>query len=71
MMDLTPPRTRVSMKFVKNLGNYESLHLEISVEDSARQGEKVHDALDRVFAFVEEQLVEKMSEIEADINGKK
>jgi len=43
----------------------------LAVEDSVRQGENASSAMDRVYEFVEEQLVERMQEIEADLNGKK
>lgn len=59
---LDPPRVNVSMGFKRNVGNYESLNLSVSVTDSARQGETASAAFDRVYAFVEERLVEKLAE---------
>jgi hypothetical protein len=60
-------RVRVSLKFVRNLGNYESVHVDIGVEDYVRQAETVDAAVDRVYAFVEGKLSEKVKEIEADL----
>lgn len=60
-------RVRVALKFVRNLGNYESVHVDIGVEDFVRQNESVDSAVDRVYAFVEGKLAEKVKEIEADL----
>jgi hypothetical protein len=67
---MVPTRVKVGLKFVRNLGNYESLHLEVGVDDYVRTGESVADAMDRVYSFVEEQLVERMQEVEADLRDK-
>ncbi len=57
----------MGLKFVRNLGNYESVHVDIGVEDYVRQNESVDSAVDRVYAFVEGKLAEKVREIEADL----
>jgi hypothetical protein len=61
----------VGLKFVRNLGNYESIHIDLGVEDYVRNEETVSQAMDRVYQFVETQLIDRVQEIEADINGKK
>lgn len=58
---------RVGLKFVKNLGNYESLHVDIGVEDFVRQGETVNEATERVYKFVEDKLKEKVNEITEEL----
>ena len=58
---------RVGLKFVRNLGNYESLHVDIGVEDPVRQGETVNEATDRVYKFVESKLMEKVKEITEEL----
>lgn len=58
---------RVGLKFVKNLGNYESLHVDIGVEDYVRQGETVNEATERVYKFVEDKLKEKVNEITEEL----
>lgn len=55
------------MKFVRNLGNYESVHVDIGVEDFVRSNETVDSAVDRVYNFVEKKLAEKVKEIEDDL----
>jgi hypothetical protein len=62
---------RVNLEFVRNLGNYESIRISIGVEDAVRQGETVNDATDRVYEFVENKLIEKSNEVEAELKGHK
>ena len=59
----------MGLKFVRNLGNYESVHVDIGVEDYVRQNESVDSAVDRVYTFVEGKLAEKVREIEADLGS--
>lgn len=68
---MNPTRVRVGLKFVRNLGNYENIHVDVGVEDNVRQGENVSQAMDRVYEFVEEQLIQRVQEIEADLSGSK
>jgi len=62
---------KVELQFVRNLGNYESVRISIGVEDSVRQRETVNEATERVYAFVEDKLVEKSNEVEAELKGNK
>jgi hypothetical protein len=62
---------KVDLQYVRNLGNYESIRVNLGVEDSAREGENVNAAMDRVYAFVEKKLIEKMEEIESELKGGK
>lgn len=68
---MNPTRVRVGLKFVRNLGNYESVHVDVGIEDDVRANETVSQAMDRVYNFVESQLVERVQEIEEDLSGKK
>jgi len=68
-MNLT--RVKVGLKFVRNLGNYENIHVDLGVEDYVRNTETVSQAMDRVYDFVEEQLIRRVQEIEADLSGSK
>ena len=61
-------KVRVALKFVRNLGNYESIHIELGVEDYVRDTESNVDiAMDRVYTYVENKLMEKVKEIEEDL----
>ena len=61
----------MGLKFLRNLGNYENIHVDLGVEDYVRGDETVSEAMDRVYTFVEEQLVRRVQEIEADLSGNK
>lgn len=60
---------RVELQFVRNLGNYESVRVSIGVEDFVRSGETVDAATDRVYEFVENKVIEKVSEIESELKN--
>jgi hypothetical protein len=63
-----PTRVRVDLKFVKNLGNYESIHVDIGVEDFVRDiDDNTDSAVDRVYDFVMNKLVEKVQGIEEEL----
>lgn len=68
---MNPTRVKVGLKFVRNLGNYENIHVDLGVEDYLRGEETVLQAMDRVYDFVEEQLIRRVQEIEADLSGRK
>jgi hypothetical protein len=70
MMSQEMTRVRVGLKFVKNLGNYESIHVDVGIEDYVREKETVDAAFERVYEYVEGKLVEKVREIEEDLGGK-
>jgi hypothetical protein len=53
------------------LGNYESLKIGIGIEDFQRAGETVDEATNRVYTFVEKKLMEKVNEIEEELNSNK
>jgi hypothetical protein len=67
---VTPPRVSVTMGFTRNMGNFESLRIDVGVEASANKGEKVAEAFDRVYSFVETKLVEKFQETENELKGR-
>lgn len=58
---------KVELKFVRNLGNYESIHVDVGVEDQVRPGENVEQATERVYQFVESKLAEKVAKITEDL----
>lgn len=64
-------RVSVDLSFTRNLGNYESIKINIGVQDIVRQGETVDAATERVYAFVENKLIEKTSEVEAELKSGK
>jgi hypothetical protein len=60
-------KVKVDLSFTRNLGNYESIKIGIGVEDDVRQGETVDVATERVYAFVENKLIEKTQEVEEEL----
>lgn len=67
MVEAKPTRVKVELQYVRNLGNYESIRVSIGVEDNVRMEENVNNATERVYKFVEEKLIEKMTEIEKEL----
>lgn len=57
-----PTRVSVGLDMKLNMGNYESLGVHVSISDSARPGESAQQAFDRVYGFVEKQLIAKVNE---------
>jgi hypothetical protein len=70
-IEATGTKINVSLGFTKNLGNFESLRVDIGIQDYVRPGEKIGEATDRVYAFVEEKLIEKSEEIAEELHGNK
>ena len=62
---------KVDLQFTRNLGNYESLKIGVGIEDFQRSNESIDDATNRVYAFVEKKLIEKVEEIEKELKGNK
>ena len=62
---------KVELQFTRNLGNYESLKVGIGIEDFQRSTENIDEATNRVYKFVENKLMEKVAEIEAELNSGK
>jgi hypothetical protein len=62
---------KVELQFTRNLGNYESLKIGIGIEDFQRDGENIDEATNRVYTFVEKKLMEKVNEVEQELNSNK
>lgn len=69
---MTPKReVTAEMKYVRNLGGFESLHINVGVTASAREDETIDQAFERVYKFVEDKLIEKMKAAEAELAANK
>jgi argininosuccinate lyase len=64
-------RVKVDLSFTRNLGNYESIRINVGIEDDARSGETVDIATERVYEFVEKKLIQKIGEIEEELKSGK
>jgi methyl coenzyme M reductase subunit D len=65
---MEPTRVTWTLGYTLNTGNFQSLRLDCQVEDYVRDGESTKEASDRVYGFVEEQLVEKLSEAKEELS---
>lgn len=63
--------TKVSYSagFTRNMGDFESLRLDIGVEDEPRGDEKVSEAYNRIKDFVESRLLDEVRDLESQINS--
>lgn len=55
-------KVNVALGYTLNLGNFQSLRIDIGIQDSKRDGETTSEAFERVYSFVEAKLSEKIKE---------
>jgi hypothetical protein len=67
-MENEDTKVSVTLGYTLNLGNFQSLRLDLSVSDSKRNGENTNEAFERVYKFVEDKLTEKINEAKSEIN---
>jgi len=67
-MENEDTKVSVTLGYTLNLGNFQSLRLDLGIIDSKRDGENTNDAFERVYKFVEDKLTEKINEAKAEIN---
>jgi len=63
-------KVTVGLGYTLNLGNFQSLRIDLSVTDSKRDNETTNDAFERVYKFVEVKLGEKVKEATSEIESK-
>lgn len=64
---MEPTKVQWTLGYTMNVGNFQSLRLDCQVEDCVRDGESTKEASDRVYSFVEQQLVEKLQEAKEEL----
>ena len=69
-MESEATKISVTLGYTLNLGNFQSLRIDIGVTDSRRDGETINDATERVYEFVEAKVAEKVAEATAEIESK-
>ncbi len=62
-------KVRVALGYTLNLGNFQSLRIDLDITDNRRDGESINDAFDRVYSFVESKLADKVREAQAEADG--
>lgn len=60
-------KVNVTLGYTLNLGNFQSLRLDLGVVDSKRDGENIDQAFERVYKFVEDKLTAKINEAKAEL----
>ena len=63
-------KVSVTLGYTLNLGNFQSLRIDLGVVDSKRNGENSDQAFDRVYKFVEDKLTEKIQEAQLEADSK-
>ena len=67
-MENDSTKVNVTLGYTLNLGNFQSLRLDLGVIDSKRGEETTNDAFERVYKFVEDKLTEKIQDAKSEIN---
>lgn len=57
----------VNLGYTLNLGNFQSLRVDLGCTDYVRDGEDTETAMERVYAFVESRVVEKIEEAKKEM----
>jgi hypothetical protein len=66
-MENEDTKVSVTIGYTLNLGNFQSLRLDLGVVDSRRNGETPDQAFERVYKFVEDKLAAKISEAKVEL----
>lgn len=66
-MEIETAKVSATLGYTLNLGNFESLRVDLGLTDHVRQGEDIVQAQDRVYKLVEVQLVEKVKEAKSEL----
>jgi hypothetical protein len=69
-MENDSTKVKVALGYTLNLGNFQSLRIDLEVSDSKRDAETTNDAFERVYEFVENKLAEKVKEASAEIESR-
>ena len=60
-------KVKVGLGYTLNLGNFQSLRIDLEVQDNKRDKETTSEAFERVYAFVEAKLTKKVSEAKSEV----
>jgi len=62
-------KVKVSLGYTLNLGNFESLRIDVGVEDFVIGDENLDGAMIQTYKYVEEVLTLKVKEAKAELDG--
>ena len=60
-------KVSVTLGYTLNLGNFQSLRIDLGVTDSKRDAENTDQAFERVYKFVEDKLASKIAEAKVEL----
>jgi hypothetical protein len=60
-------KVSVTLGYTLNLGNFQSLRVDLGVIDHVRENENTEQAMDRIYDFVENKVIEKVNEAKAEL----
>jgi hypothetical protein len=60
-------KVNVTLGYTLNLGNFQSLRIDLGITDSRRDGETIEDAFNRVYSFTESKLITKINEAKDEV----
>ena len=66
VMENETTKVNITLGYTLNLGNFQSLRLDLGVIDNKQDGETTDQAFDRVYKFVEDKLTEKIKEAQEE-----
>ena len=66
-MENNETKVSVTLGYTLNLGNFQSLRLDLGVVENRKNGETVDQAFERVYKFVEDKLTAKINEAKSEI----
>ncbi len=69
-MENEDSKVSVTLGYTLNLGNFQSLRLDLGVVDAKRNGENIDQAFERVYKFVEDKLTAKILEAQSEAEEK-
>jgi len=58
----------VNLGYTLNIGNFQSLRVDIGCTDYVRNDESMDNAMDRVYDFVENKVIEKIEAAKKEMN---
>ena len=67
VMENDSTKINVTLGYTLNLGNFQSLRLDLGIIDSLRNGENIEQGFERGYGFVESKLTDKINEAKAEI----
>jgi hypothetical protein len=66
-MENETTKVNVTLGYTLNLGNFQSLRIDLGVVDSRRDGENIEEAFNRIYSFVEDKLITKINEAKDEV----